>query len=86
MRTTIDASGRIVIPKRLRDAAGLCGPAEVDIEVHDGRIEIDPIVPRVRFVREGFVLVPVIEGQSEETWDFDLDAFREEMERERFGI
>jgi len=32
MRTTIDAAGRIVVPKPVRDAAGLVGGTEVEIE------------------------------------------------------
>jgi len=41
MRTTIDAAGRIVVPKSLRDAMGLRGGQELEIAYVDGRIEID---------------------------------------------
>jgi AbrB family looped-hinge helix DNA binding protein len=40
MRTTIDGAGRVVIPKPVRDEAGLAAGAEVEIELHDGVIEI----------------------------------------------
>lgn len=32
MRTTIDGAGRVVVPKPVRDAAGLVAGSEVDIE------------------------------------------------------
>jgi AbrB family looped-hinge helix DNA binding protein len=40
MRTTIDAAGRVVIPKALRQEAGLGPGAEIEVELRDGRIEI----------------------------------------------
>ncbi len=43
MRTTIDAAGRVVIPKALREEAGLVGGTEVEIELYNGRIEIEPV-------------------------------------------
>jgi AbrB family looped-hinge helix DNA binding protein len=57
MRTTIDAAGRLVIPKRMRDRLGLTGNQQVDITEHDGRIEIEPAPTAVELVREGSVLV-----------------------------
>lgn len=51
MRTTIDAAGRVVIPKALRDAVGLAPGTELDIDAVDGRVEIT-IPSRVR-VDEG---------------------------------
>lgn len=42
MRTTIDRAGRVVIPKALRDEAGLEAGTELEIELRDGRIEIEP--------------------------------------------
>jgi AbrB family looped-hinge helix DNA binding protein len=63
MRTTIDGAGRIVIPKRIRDEAGLAASTEVEIEVHDGRIEIEPVYAEARLViRDGH---PVIEIDGE---------------------
>ena len=41
MRTTIDAAGRIVVPKALRDAMGLAAGRQIDMVFTDGRIEIE---------------------------------------------
>jgi AbrB family looped-hinge helix DNA binding protein len=50
MRTTIDGAGRIVIPKPLREQAGLRAGSEVDVELRDGRIEIEPTSSDMRLV------------------------------------
>ncbi len=42
MRTTIDAAGRVVVPKAIRDHLHLHGGVEVEIRERDGRVEIVP--------------------------------------------
>ncbi len=42
MRTTIDRAGRLVIPKEIRDRAGLTPGMPLNIRVHNGVIEIEP--------------------------------------------
>jgi AbrB family looped-hinge helix DNA binding protein len=42
MSSTIDGAGRIVIPKALRDRAGLAAGTRVDFHYRDGSIEISP--------------------------------------------
>jgi AbrB family looped-hinge helix DNA binding protein len=42
METTIDAAGRVVIPKRLRDEVGL-RPGRVELVVDGAGIRIEPI-------------------------------------------
>jgi AbrB family looped-hinge helix DNA binding protein len=53
MRTTIDRTGRVVIPKPLRDAAGLTEGIELEIELRDGRIELQPAPVEMRLLRTG---------------------------------
>ena len=50
MRTTIDAAGRIVVPKALRDAMGLAAGRTIDMVFTDGRIEIELVAIEVETV------------------------------------
>src|SRR5437870_6379036 len=59
MRTTIDRAGRIVIPAELRRQAGLQPGMQIEIDLRDGRIEIEPAPIRVRLERRGPFLVAV---------------------------
>ncbi|HEX9726581.1 MAG TPA: AbrB/MazE/SpoVT family DNA-binding domain-containing protein [Vicinamibacteria bacterium] len=61
MKTAIDAAGRVVIPKELRDRLGLRRGRQVDIRERDGRIEIEPAATSMSLVRRrgGSVAVPV---------------------------
>jgi AbrB family looped-hinge helix DNA binding protein len=57
MRTTIDAAGRLVVPKPIRDRLGLHGNQQVEISERDGHIEIEAAPTDVELLREGSVLV-----------------------------
>ena len=60
MKTTIDAAGRIVVPKRLRDEMGFQPGQTLELEIVDGRLEIDiaPVEIRLQRRRRGPVAVP----------------------------
>lgn len=59
MKTTIDNAGRLVVPKKIREAAGILPGAELTIRVADGRIEIEPAPLEVRLVKRGSLTVAV---------------------------
>ena len=59
MKTTIDRAGRLVVPKSIRDAAGILPGSELTIRVADGRIEIEPAPLEVRLVKRGTLTVAV---------------------------
>jgi AbrB family looped-hinge helix DNA binding protein len=59
MKTAIDGSGRIVVPKALRDALRLEGGTPLEIRVRDGRLEIEPLSTPMRLVPRGNGLVAV---------------------------
>ena len=63
MKTTIDSAGRVVIPKAVRDDAGLEPGTELEIEFRDGRIEIEPATVSMRVVGRG--VDATIEAQGE---------------------
>lgn len=48
MRTTIDAAGRIVVPKPVRDELALLPGTELDLRVVDRRIEIEATATPMR--------------------------------------
>jgi AbrB family looped-hinge helix DNA binding protein len=54
---TIDAAGRLVVPKSIRDAAGLVPGSPLSITFRDGRIVIEPAPIAVEIVdRGGFTI------------------------------
>ena len=48
MRTTIDRAGRLVVPEPVRGKLRIRAGAEVDVDEHDGVIEIRPLAALVR--------------------------------------
>ena len=57
MRATIDAVGRIVVPKPLRDALGLTPGATVDISRYGAGLQLVPSGRTARLVDEDGALV-----------------------------
>jgi AbrB family looped-hinge helix DNA binding protein len=53
MKTTIDHAGRLVVPKAIRESAGLKTGQEINIEFRDGKVEIEPVHQEVKLVRRG---------------------------------
>jgi AbrB family looped-hinge helix DNA binding protein len=78
MRTTIDAAGRLVVPKPLRDELGLGPGAEVEVAVVDGHLEV-AVPSRVR-VEEGPYGVRFTADAAE---PLTAEQVRELMERGR---
>lgn len=80
MRTTIDAAGRVVVPKAMRDELGLRGGDALEITVHDRVIEIDvPHAPIHLEERQG-IPVGVPDGELPMLTNDDV---RSALERSR---
>lgn len=58
MKTTIDAAGRVVIPKRLREEVGLAPGAEVDISVDGAALRLETVTAAGFDDDDGFLVIP----------------------------
>ena len=55
----MDRFGRLVVPRVLREAAGIAPGSELEIRANDGRIEIEPAPLAVKLVKRGRLTVAV---------------------------
>ncbi len=73
----MDAVGRIVVPKPLRDALGLSAGSTVDISRYGAGLQLLPTGRTARLIEEGGVLVATGEGTIDDDDVFGLiDAGR----------
>jgi AbrB family looped-hinge helix DNA binding protein len=82
MDSTIDTAGRVVIPKRIREAAGLKPGSALEIAYRDGKIEIEPKLPKVRLVRKGSVFVATNSSAPKLTAEEVNEWIRKSRDRE----
>ncbi len=59
MKTTIDAAGRIVVPKAMREALDLKPGQTLEIRAGDGRLEIEAAATPMSLRRRGKSVVAV---------------------------
>lgn len=57
MRATIDAGGRVVVPKAVRERLNLRPGAEVELTEHDGWLEVAPAPTPMSLTRVGGAVV-----------------------------
>lgn len=82
MKTTIDAAGRIVVPKSLRQALGFEPGQVLEIRAGDGRLEIEIAATPMKLHKrgKGVVAVPEIALPA-----LTADQVRETLELVRGG-
>jgi AbrB family looped-hinge helix DNA binding protein len=80
MRTTIDAAGRLVVPKALREILGRQAGTQVLLQVRDGRLEVEPAPTPMRLV-EGPDGVRAVAGADLPS--LTTDQVRETLEQTR---
>ena len=81
MQTTVDAAGRVVIPKPIRDSLGLTGGRTVDIRERGGVIEIEPAATPMRLEKRDGHLVAVPEHELPVLTDDLVRATLEKVRR-----
>lgn len=80
---TIDRAGRVVIPKEIRDAAGIEPGMPLVVTCREGRIEIEPRRRPVRIVKRGRLQVAIsVEDGGE---PLTRDTVRRTQDRGRLG-
>jgi AbrB family looped-hinge helix DNA binding protein len=72
VRTTIDAVGRVVIPKPLRDALGLTPGSTVDVSRYGSGLQLVPAGRTARLVEDSGALVATGETTIDDDTVFGL--------------
>ena len=80
MNTTIDAAGRIVVPKRLRELLGLKAGQLLELRAGDGRLEIEIAATPMQLQKRGKGVVAVAQAELPA---LTADLVRETLERVR---
>ncbi len=83
MKTTIDPAGRLVIPKPIRQEAGLRPGMVLDVRWRAGRIGIEPAPLPIKLVRKGPLVVAVPEKDVEVLRGDAVERTRKTLRRER---
>ena len=85
MSVTIDKVGRLVIPKEIREKAGITPGMPLSITVEDGVIKVEPEYVPVRLEKRGHLTVLVTDADLPPLTNEDVNRIREEilLERER---
>ena len=83
MKTTMDSAGRLVLPKDIRQQAGIRPGMSLEIHVKDGRIEIEPEPLKVKLERRGRLLVAVPRESVEPLTETIVEGTRRKVRRER---
>lgn len=80
MTATIDSAGRLVIPKAIRERAGLTAGTRVDFRFHEGVIEIAPVEAEVEWETRHGIRFPV---PADDAPDLSVEEIRDAIDNVR---
>lgn len=80
MNATIDAAGRIVVPKSLRETLGLKAGQLLELRAADGRLEIEIAATPMQLAKRGKGVVAVAQAELP---PLTADLVRDTLERVR---
>jgi len=83
MKTTIDAAGRLVIPREIRREAGLTPGMRLEVRWENGRIEVEPEPLPVQLVRRGRLTVAIPQHDVPALDAETVDRTQRTLRRER---
>jgi len=83
MKTTIDGAGRVIVPKKIREAVQLEAGSEIDVRVENGIIQLEPIAAPVKFMKRGHLLVATRPERPGTLTQEMVEATRESVQGER---
>ncbi|GJL53996.1 MAG: antitoxin VapB40 [Nitrospirales bacterium] len=81
MKTTIDLSGRLVIPKEIRKVAGLEPGIPLEVRWREGVVEIEPAPLPVKLIKRGRLLVAVPEKTIDSLSNETVKRARQQVRR-----
>ncbi|HVL92894.1 MAG TPA: AbrB/MazE/SpoVT family DNA-binding domain-containing protein [Acidimicrobiales bacterium] len=81
MRVSVDAAGRLVIPKSLRTALGIGPDTELEIVVDGSGLRLEPVAATERTVRQrdGLPLLGLVPNMT--VTDDDIRRLRDSLQR-----
>ena len=85
MKVAIDDAGRLLLPKAVRDAAGLRPGVPFEVTASQGRIELKRTDSEVRLVRQGRLTVAVAKDDLPPISEREILALREGLHDSRAG-
>lgn len=83
IETTIDSAGRLVIPKAIRQRAGLRPDVPIIVELRDGLVEIRPRPRDVELVERDGVMVAIAREDGEALTVDGVEGTRRTLREER---
>ncbi len=79
MTSTIDAAGRLVIPKSIREAAGLRAGTRVRLRLESDRVVMEPAPLSVTLERRGTMVVAVAPAGTPQMTESDVARTIEDL-------